>query len=667
MKKEENLMKCSKCNKEIDDGSAFCAFCGAEVKATEDKVEEVVSQEEVKEQVQEEKQEVVEEKKEEVVKEEVKQTVAESAKANATKGKNRHSVITIVILGAVVALVIVVALIACLVFSKSSEKLFKDAIKSALTSAYSGEAVTATSANINASVELSTNIDDLKDAVDGLKVESNVQYDLENKQFVVGLNLDKKKDSYLAANAMVDLSNNTAYLSETNLFSKVVKAEIPEDLQDEIKEILGDDESLEVDAAASKKASKKIYSAIDKNLSKELFNREKVTVNINGKDKKVKDNSLSISSSDFKVLVENVAKTLKLDNDFLACFSDRSQILSALDDLEDSVEDFDDLDSVFTIHYFTTGISNKFVGLSIIVTDDYGNEEVVEIINTSKNVYEVNVIESTYYGSQETLLTANVTINKSTKKEKDVTISMEIEDEGRLELNIQTSATYNKGIDAMDVSSAVDYTELTSDDFEEIYNNFKNSKLYEEFSGYIEDVTSSLGLDDEILSSTQRDVPAGITLKNGQSFVESYDDDVIVFDVPTSFEEEYSGLSYQRFSKEDKTKETAYIDVDCNWDSLKDYESSIESLASYYTEESGYQDVKLSDREEVKVGDNTFYKKTFQYTYKSGSYSYTSKRTYYYLPITDEYVYSIEIDDEDGIVTDKEVEKLLTVEVTLSK
>ena len=41
MKKGGNLMKCSNCNKEIEDGSAFCAFCGAKVE-NDTKVQETV-------------------------------------------------------------------------------------------------------------------------------------------------------------------------------------------------------------------------------------------------------------------------------------------------------------------------------------------------------------------------------------------------------------------------------------------------------------------------------------------------------------------------------------------------------------------------------------------------------------------------------------------------
>lgn len=666
-------MKCSKCNNEIEEGCAFCPSCGTkveEVKETEEvktqeESTEVKTQEVAEEPVVETKEENKDVVKEEVKKEEVKETVnVETPKKEGSKEKQRHSVITMAIV--MVAIILVVAIIAVVALcSKSSEKLFKGFIKSAITELYAGDAATSNSANINASVELSTDINEIKEVVDGLKVATNVQYNLSDKQVVLGLNLDKKTDSYLSLNSMVDFKDNQVYLSEPNLYDKVIKVEIPEEYQDMIKEYLGEDDFAPVDKAVAKKAAKEIYSTIDANLSKDLFTSEKVTVNINGKDKKVTDNKLTITFEQLKSAVESTTKSLKMNNKFLECYKDRDQIIEALDVIEDAVDELDEEEITVTVHYYTSGLTNKFVGVAIVASNDYGNEVIFEVVNTEKNVYEINLKE-TQYSSTETVATAKLVVNKSTNKEKDFSLSMDVEDEGNIQLRVVTSEVYNKGIEALNTSNAIEYTDITDEDYEEIYNNFMNSKLYEVFSPYLEDAMDSLVPDDES-TSTNRDVPAGITLKDGQSFVESYDDDVIVFDVPATFEEEYAGLSYQRFSKEDKTKETAYIDVDCNWDTLEEYEDYIDSNVEYYNEEDGYKDVKVSDREELEVNGVKFYKKIFQYTYQSGSFSYTKTTTYYYTPITDEYVYSVEIDDEDGIVTDAEIKKMLTIDVTLSK
>lgn len=670
-------MKCSNCNKEIEDSSAFCPFCGAKVENVAEVKEEKKdtnveekTQDVAEEPVVEEKKEVVVEEKHEEVKaeepkvestEKVTSTVNTTSNTTNSQKKQRHSIITLAIGIAIILVILIIALVA--VGAKSPEKLYKSFIKSQVTEMLAGDAVTSNSANVSTTVEISTDISSLKDVADGLRVDSNVQYNIEDKQAVVSLNVDKKTDSYLALKSMADLSQNKVYVSESNLFDKVIMADISEEYQDMIKEYTGEEGITVPSKSTAKKAAKEVYSAIDDNLSKDLFTRQSVTVNISGKDKKVKDNQMTITSEQLKDVIQNVTKTLKMDNDFLSCYTDRDEVVEALDQLETAVDDLDDEDMTINIHYYTSGLTNKFVGVAVVASSSSNYEAILEVINTSKNVYEINLKE-TQYSSTSTVATATLTVNKLSKNEKDVTLSTELEDYGNLSVRVAYSASYNKAIEAMDTSSAVDYNDLTDEDMETIYTNFEDSKLYEAFSSYIDDALDSLGISSS--PTTKRDVPAGITLGKDQSFVESYDDDVVVFTVPTTFEEEYSGLSYQRFSKDDKTKETAYIDVDCNWDTLEEYENSIDTTASYYTEASGYKDVKVSDREEVKVGDNTFYKKTLEYTYESGSYSYTQKTTYYYIEINDEYVYSVEVDDQDGIVKDTEIEKMLTIDVTLA-
>lgn len=674
-------MKCSKCNKEIDDVCVFCPFCGAEIKSEEIKEENIQAENEqeksqlVAEEPVVETKEVVEESSENLKDdtEEVKEKIQEEPEKIVEKTtivinekdiKKRHSIITIAILAAVV---VIVAVIGMIIFgSKSAEQLYENVVKSVITDLYAGDATTAKSANVSVSAEMSTDINEIKDLINGLKLSTNVQYNLETKQAVLGLAIDKNNDSYLNAQGMVDLNQNEAYITESNLYSKVIKTQIPTEYQDLIKEYLGEDDEIVGSKSVAKKASRKIYKTINKNLNKELYSREKATLTINGKNKKVKDNILTITSDQLKGVIENTTKSLKMDNDFLACYKDRNQIIDALDTFEDLADELDGLNEKYVVHYYTSGMTNSFVGLNMVTIDEYEDESIVEVIKTSNKVYEINIKEK-IDGILENLGTINLTINKNNKNQKDIVLSMNMKDVGNFALNLKTTSAYNKGINILDTTNAVDYQDLTDEDIEEIYNNFTNSKLYEVVATYLDEITEMLGLSHGTDSSSDRNVPAGVIVGPGQSFVKSYDEDVVVFDVPASFEEEYAGLSYQRFSKDSKTKETAYIDVDCNFDTLEEYEETIEDIVKSYKEEEGYTNVKLSDREEIKVGENTFYKKNFEYSYKSGSSSYTSMKTYYYIPITEEYVYSIEIDDEDKIVTNQDIEKLLTIEVTLHK
>ena len=688
-------MKCSNCGNEVDPNSAYCPVCGTKVgaeptpnpvepaqepvvdngyvaPAQEPIVEEPIQQQPVQEEipvqqpvtpaqepVQQPVQPVVEQPVQQTVQQTVQQPVQqaqptyqaapEPKKAN---GGSKHSVITLV--GIIAAVAVIIGILCLTLFgTKSPEKIYKGMLSQAINESLAGEAMTSNTANITSTITVSTDIDDAKDMLDGLSIDANVQYDKAAQQAVVALNVAKGKEKYLNLRAMGDLINKVAAVEETNLYKKMVKADIPDEFYDAIEEVLGKDYTFESDASACKKAAKILYSTIESNIKPEWFSKEKVTTQENGK---LTDNILTIRETELEDVIVATVKSLRTNNDFLNCFTYRDEIVDMLDSIQDEVEDMSDEDVVYTIHYYTKG--NKFAGAAIVHKDEYyEEEEIIEIEKKSKKEYEIR-FEENDGRNLEVLQTIKVVVNKLEKNNVDVEVTMEVEDEGYITIAMATTAKYNKAIELLDVDSAVDYTELTEDDIQEIMDNLEESPLYDLVEQYVGTATSIGGGDDDT-----RTPPAGITLQPGQNFVASYDDDVVVFGVPNSFEEEYGGSSYVRFSKEDKTKYTAYIDVDCEWDSLDEYRDYLKNTVSYYSEDNGYSNVKLSDEETVKVGDKSFYKRTFTYTYGS----YTAKRTYYYTPVTDEYTYAVEIDDDDGIITDSEIEKLLTIQITLAK
>ena len=689
-------MKCSNCGNEVDPNSAYCPVCGTKVgaeatpnpvdqasepvvdngyvaPAQEPVVEESIQQQPIQEEIpvqqpvtpaqepvyQEPVQQTIQQPVQPVVEQPVQQQPVQQAQPTyqaapePKKANNgsKHSVITLVGIIAVVA-VVIGALCLVLFGSKSPEKIYKGMLSKAINESLAGEAATANSAIVESTVKISTDIDDAKDMLDGLAVDAKVQYDRAAQQAVVDLNVAKGKEKYLNLKAMGDLVAKVAAVEESNLYSKMVKADIPDEFYEGLEEALGKDYTFETDAVENKKAAKILYSTIESNIKPEWFSKEKVTTQDNGK---LTDNMLTIRETELEDLIVATVKSLRTNNDFLNCFTYRDEIVDMLDSIQDEVEDMSDEDVVYTVHLYTKG--NKFAGAALVHKDEYyEEEEIIEIEKKSKKEYEIR-FETNDGSDLEVLQTIKVVANKLDTNDIDVEVTIDIEDEGYITVAATTNAKYNKSIELLDVSKAVDYTELTEDDMQEIMDNLQESPLYdlvEQFIGTTSTVSST---------SEKRTPPSGVTLQAGQNFVASYDDDVIVFSVPNSFEEDYGGSSYVRFSKEDKTKYTAYVDVDCEWDTLDEYRDSIKSATEYYTEDNGYSKVKLSDEEQVKVGDRTFYKRTFTYTYGS----YTANRTYYYTPVTDEYTYAVEIDDDDGIITDSEIEKLLTIQITLAK
>lgn len=688
-------MKCSKCNNEIDENNAFCPFCGSPVEKEEpmakenEEVVETPVQEETEEPIiqteepLEETKEVVEEVVEEVVSNEIKKVnVTNTVKTEKQEEKksetvkptsgNRHSVITIAILAAVAVVAVISIILLVVLSSKDAEGLYKSAIKSAINELYVGEASTAKSANVTTSVEISTNNAQIKDYVDGLKASANIQYDLDKNQYVVGLDLSKKSDSYLAASVMADIANNQVYVKENNLYDKVVKVAIPEEYKETVNEYVG--EVSNANKVASKKAANKISTTINNNLSKDLFKTQKVTVNINGKDKKVKDNTITMTMQQFCDVVKNTAKTLKLDNSFLELYEDRDSIVSALDYLEGYTDEALDSmgstaqDVTITVHYYTSGLGNKFVGAAVVFSAGY-NEAYLEVINTEKNTYELN-LKGVAYGSTQELGSATIVVNKATKKEKDITISAEIEEFGKISVNLVTSSVYNKGITPIDTASAIDVESMTQEDMETIYDNFTNSKLYEVLEDNLGDLSKYLnigGFDepDDTSVSTDKKLPKGVTLKNNQYYVLTYDDDAILYNVPSSLRMYADDENYVLYSKEDKEYNRADVDITAYLD-MEEVEEDIKGQYDTKVEDDDYyKNVKLSDTKTVKVGNTTFNTATLTY---ENNYGDKYETVFYYTKISDDYAYYLTIENsEDMSITESEVKDLLTLDIHLAK
>ncbi len=674
-------MKCPKCNNEIEDGSAFCTFCGSPIEKVEPVAQQEVAQpaQEVEQPVQEETvtetpvttQPVAEEKEvaQNVVNnnEEVNKTVTSNVTKTtvAPEGKKapagRHSLITIIL--AAVAFVVVIAVILTVVLcSKSSEQLFKDAVKSAISEMYTGKAATADSANVSASVELLTDNEDIEEYVDGLKFDANVQYDLKEKQVVFGLNAAQGKDSYLAAKVMADLVNYDVYLQEDNIYDKIVKLELPDEAKDQIEEVIPADEDLTVDKAANKKVAKIITKTINDNLTKDLFNREKVTVNIVGKDKKVKDNTMTMSIGKLQEIVGNVAKTLKMDNEFLSLYKDRDAVVEALDMLEQFADE-EDMEGEVVIHLYTSGMSNKFVGLAAVLKSEEGYDIIGEVINTKKNVYEIN-LKMASGTREETVGTATITVNKSTKDTFDATFSADVEDFGNITVNYVTTQKYNKGIEPLDTASAVNSEDLSEEDLEEIMENLENSKLYEVLSqftsidDYIDD--SPVSSEEDDMTSTAKKLPAGVKIADNQHFVFNYDDKCIVYNVPKGFEayaddDEYVLYSYDTDDAYCNVNVVAYWNID-------DIPEEIQGEYDYYLEDGAeyYKEAKLSDPEKITVGDYTFTKQTIT---AIDTNDYVSVQEYYYTELPNGRAYLVEVDNEDNTITESQIKEFLTIEV----
>lgn len=676
-------MICPKCGKEIADGSAFCAFCGSpvgediheekkeelekvedvvnntdEVNVDSDKIEDVQEEKVINEEDEmlnmdsEKKEETVtnETEVEKVKKEEEKTTTTTTTVVNETntQKKKRHSVITFAVLIIVALLVLGVA--GFLMFSLNAEKLYKGIIEKGINSFMQSPVFTADSAKIDASVSLKSDAEELS-IINNLSAGVNIQYDLNTNEVLGKVKVNNDEESYLDLQLLVNLLEKKLYIGESNIYDKMISIDIPDETLDDI-ESEEDDGSLIIEKINRNTASKRIVKAINNSLSKDLFANEKATITVNEKEKKVKDYVLKMTSKQLAEVINNTISTLKEDKEFLSCYEDEEKMKELLDDLSSSIEYSESEESTVEFHIYTSGLFNNFEGVTVAVTDELEDRTVVDIRKNDEKTYVVSSrVEE--YGNTQDEFSIVVTVNKATEQDIDLDMSFEIEDVGEMTINYALNCVYNQGVDALDIGNSVNYQDLTSDEVNEMYENFQNSSLYSIFSMFIAN-NEFLGSDEE--------TPANVPLKDGQSFIITYDDDIVKFNVPSTFDEDYSGNTYKTFSKYTDSGYVS-IDVESEMDTVEEYEEYLEDMLDSLKEKEGYKDFSSSKVEEIEVNNVKFYKKSISYTSVIGEYEYVMSTTYYYTKINDDYIFVIEVTDDDNLLTENELNRFLTIEI----
>lgn len=690
-------MKCPNCNNENEANNKFCIHCGnplpqEETPVQQEPVIENVEKEEVPVSPQVEEKTVVENVEETKVVNEVKETVSQPVKPQQTvapnaastqtaQTKQRRSLITILLAGIIVLILLVIILVT--VLGGGPKKLYKNSIKNGINDLFNAEAYDAKNAKSTAIIELSSSDSNYK-TLDGIKADANVQFDLEKEQALIKVKVDQNNNSYLDLNLFGDLKDKKAFLEEKNLFNKIVGVDIPDDVIEQINEVIDIENLATKDTSKERKAmSKTLIKAINDNLESSYFSKNKVTVKIDDKDKKVKDNILTLTESELKVFLTNFANTLKNDEEFLKNYEvisgERDTLVGLLEEILDSADSLADSSTSenpnqIQIHYYTSGMFNDFVGIgAIVLSEDAEDSNAIEIMKTSKDdVYTLGISEESSYGSKKET-SFKMKVNKFDKN--DVDVEFDLTDVGLpMTIKMKTTSEYNKGIDTFDTSKAVNINDLTQEDYEEIMENLQNSPLYsaiEMLSNYFDmddvlDDTGDLTFDDEDDDDeTSEDVK--IDVEDNQSYVLSngYNSsiDAVVFNVPSTFSEyEDSEDDYRIFKKEKGTDYVAraYIDIASSYTDPEEYlKRQVETMDYIYEDPEFYYDINISDIETVKVNGREYSKIVIEYGYGS-SHTLKSKELYYVTKVGN-CCYVVNISDEYDLVTDDEINEFLKI------
>lgn len=578
---------------------------------------------------------------------------------SANQNGQRKSLISVLLL---ICAVIIVAILGISLLGGGPKKLYQNTVKTLLNDTLLNEQLEAKTGKANVTVQLSSKDKEYK-SIDGLKADLDIQYDLKSEQSIVKVVANNADTNYLNATLFVDLANCAIYANEPSIYSDTLYMELDEDQVNEMKDELNFESIKDRDTSKERKAiATTLEKAINGNITKGKFSKKSVTIQVDGKDKKVTDNVLTFTPAQFRAFVLGAIETIEDDEEFEnninAIIGEDSDFKLDFDDVKQTIESIPEKDDestegiTFEAHYYMAG--SKFAGFEVKVArniEDKDEEVAIDakVMMTAEDTY---TIYMTSNGKEQELYTFKV--YKLSKDEFD--IEADLTDMGiPVTARISSKTSSINTIDKFDTSKAVNAEELDEEAYNTIMENLEDSPLYSLFEGLAGKFDDyDIDFDDDDDTSSQ----AGF----GEKYIENYGEDVRVdYEVPSSYEESsYSNNTFRIYKKE---KDYDYANVYLSIRRGKASELIKDNLKDDYVEKETdkYTNIKASSPTVEKVNGRDVYKGTYEY--QMTDYDYVFRTRYYVVQVSDDYCYEIEVKDDDNLTTEDEIKEFLNIKV----
>ena len=346
---------------------------------------------------------------------------------------------------------------------------------------------------INGDMSFNTNIPDF-DVLNNEKLSYSVGLDYQNKRIQGGVTLNE--DNLSLFDVMLYMKDNFGYISLPDVYTSLIKVEIPEDEYRSIFEV----EDVGISKDDVKYINKAYRDILVNSLDMNDFKKSSKVIIVNGVDTKVNALSYTLDNNNYEKFINNVIDNTLKDEKLLEIFSKLSDssvadIKSSLNDSRSS--DYSDVSIVFDL--YTKGFMNEYVGMDINFLGLYDIQ-----VRSYDNISDVNVIFGEYksnfivkdlgdktYNIDFTFdmagksLTGNISNSykniDSNKTENSLSVNINVEDK-MFNFNTNYVQSIGETIADVDVSNSVDYESITEEEMNEIYSKIlaklQDSKIY---------------------------------------------------------------------------------------------------------------------------------------------------------------------------------------------
>lgn len=548
-------------------------------------------------------------------------------------------------IGILVPIILIIAIIAAAVYYfgyyTSTEQFYKRLIGAGVEAiAISGDEEDYKT--VKASVKFDMNFkseneeigSEVEDLINDLEVAIATQIDKEEEKIVFNIESEYDDEALLNLDLYSDVKNKSTYIYAKDFLDKYLEVELENEYYTELVDVFETEES---NTANDKRVAKVFKTEFSKMIKSKYCSTEKESITINGE--KVNATKRTIKMT-YQQLVDELIEAFENLKEY-EDVKDSHEFAEFVEDTKDELQEIIDgyEDTIIQVNIYTTGLLQKVVKVEVVILDEDEESVTLAFTQIEDKKYNIEML------SEEDIL-LNIVADMS--KEEMIKLKIDIEELGELTLNIEYSGEYNTSIDEIDEDKSAKVEELTLEEQQTLMKNLEDSLIYS--------ILQQLELvenNDTINSDTN--INSASELKDNQ--IITYDDETLVtFGIPTGYTVSRISDNYQTLQKGNTG-----ITIKSSYNDETEYYSLLKNGLNYYSEQSYYKNISLSEEMTMTLGNNTFYYAIEKITYVSGSYEKTYTTLYLWKKVSNNYILEIEIEEPSGLAQE-ELNQLLTIE-----